>query len=272
MDDLERVKFPPPDDTAMLPWYQGAFSHGFIALHPFFTVKGLDPAACDYGTIVLKGSDRPNDAGLLEWTGEQSAKRAAGKELVGGSIAEISKRFGRRIGWREMIKETEMKDHCALDCALRTNIMGLKRELENKEAAKKLISYCAREKIFLPTEGDFQPSMESDLVSIFHRAGLTEIVIGDQHGDDEKLISVASLANASAWETREDLVKWGARRLMAPDQSMLVWVHWDSFYTAVFGTEKRLRDLRLSENFEGFWCSDESTTYWLIQDAIPLVQ
>jgi len=59
MDDIERVKFQPPDDTAMLPWYNGAYSHGFIALHPFFTVQGLDPETCDYRTIVLAASDQP---------------------------------------------------------------------------------------------------------------------------------------------------------------------------------------------------------------------
>lgn len=53
---------------------------------------------------------------------------------------------------------------------------------------------------------------------------------------------------------------------------MLVWVHWDSFYTAVFGTAERLDGSRLGELFEGFWCSNETSTYWLTQPVIPLTQ
>jgi hypothetical protein len=96
--------------------------------------------------------------------------------------------------------------------------------------------------------------------------------VGDEFGEEEKQISLASLSETTAWESRHDFPKFGARRLMAPDRSLLVWVHWDSFYTAVFGTAERLRNLHLSNELEGFWCSDESTTYWLMQDVIPLVQ
>ena len=272
MDDIHRMKFSPPDDTAMLPWYQGAFAHGFIALHPFFTVEGLDPTSCDHGTLVLTGSHRPKDVDLLKWMDEQAATRRTGKEIFGGSLADITKRFSRRIGWREICKEVGLHDHRALDRALRTNIKGLRRELEDQDAAERLVTYCNRQSIFLPTEGDFQPTMEAEIVSMFQNAGLSEILVGDEFGEDEKLISLASLANSSPWEMRDDLPEWGARRLMAPDHSLLVWVHWDSFYTAIFGTAQRLRDLRLSEGFEGFWCSEENTTYWLMQDTVPLVQ
>lgn len=272
MDDLDRAKFPPPDDVAMLPWYEGIFSHGFIALHPFFTVDGLDPRQCDYGTLILSGSDRPEDVDFLEWMDAQSEARRSGKEIPAASIADIAKRFGRRIEWRDICHDAGFADHCALDRALRTTIRGLRSEFEDRNAAEQLTKYCDQNNIFMPTEGAFQSTMEGAIVSLLQHAGLSEVIVGDEFGQDEKLISVASLADVTAFETRSDLSSWGAKRLMAPDRSMLVWVHWDSFYTALFGTSERLRNVRLVEGIEGFWCSDLSTTYWLMQDAIPLLE
>ena len=252
----------------MLPWYQGAFSHAFIALHPFFTVDGLDPSSCDYGSLNLAASDRPHGANLWEWSEDQASARREGKELAGTSIADIAKRFGRRVAWQTIREDAGFHDNRSLDRALRTHIMGLKRELEDRGAAERLTSYCKQHKIFLPTEGGFQPTMEADLVNMLERAGLSDIIVGDEFGEDEILVSLKSLAGSPAWESREDLPKWGARRLIAPDHSLLVWVHWDSFYAAVFGTSERIRRSCVEEIFEGFWCSNENTTYWLGDDDI----
>lgn len=251
----------------MLPWYSGVFSHGFIALHPFFTVDGLDPSTCDYGTLNVAASDRPDGVDLLEWMDELSASRREGKELAGSSIDDIAKRFGQRVSWRSIGEQAGFSDIRSLDLALRSHIMGLRREHEDRGAAKRLTEYCTRQRIFLPTEGEFQATMEADVVGFLERAGFYEVIVGDEFGEDEKLIALESLASPAAWETRQDFPKFGAKRLIAPDHSMLVWVHWDSFYTAVFGTSDRIRESRISEVFEGFWCSNETTTYWLLDDA-----
>lgn len=272
MTDNDRSKWPPPEDSVMLDWYRGTFDRGFIALHPFFTIDGLNPALCEHGTLVLSGHDRPEDVGLIEWMDEKSAARRDGKELLGGSVPEIAKRFGRAIGWRQIGANVGLPDHCAVDRALRTNILGLRQEFADQAAARRLVDYCDRTKIFLPTEGCFQPLMETAIVALLRRSGLSEVILSDEFSDEQQLISVDALDGELAWELRDDLVKWGARRLIAPDQSLLIWVHWDSFYTAIFGTEERMGGARVSEGFEGFWCSDRTRTYWLNEDAVPLVQ
>lgn len=145
--------------------------------------------------------------------------------------------------------------------------MGLRRELEDRDAAVRLTTHCTRQKIFLPTEGHFQATMEADLVDLLARAGLSEVIVGDEFGEHERLVSLESLQGPTSWDIREDLLQFGAKRLMAPDHSLLVWVHWDSFYTAIFGTSERIDNSHLSESLEGFWCSNETTTYWLMDDA-----
>lgn len=251
----------------MLPWYQGAYSHGFIAFHPFFKVDGLNPSACEYGTLVHSRSDCPDGVDLMEWIDGQADKRRKGKEVTDNSVAQIAKSFGHQIGWQSIREPVGFPDDRSVDRALRTHIMGLRRELEDRSAADCLTAYCKQHQIFLPTEGRFQPTMESVLVSMLERAGLSEIIIGDEFGEDEVLIPLDFLAGPVAWDTRDDLPLWGARRLIAPDHSMLVWVHWDSFYTAIFGTSERIQNSGLADSFEGFWCSNETTTYWLVDDT-----
>jgi hypothetical protein len=114
--------------------------------------------------------------------------------------------------------------------------------------------------------------MQASLIELFERVGMSEVFVGDEFGDDERLVSLAALRGEQAWDRRTDLSPRGIRRIFTPDRSMLIWVHWDSFYTAIFATAERLGGSRLDELFAGFWCSNETTTYWLTQPAIPLMQ
>jgi hypothetical protein len=272
MNDGDRAKFGPPDDTPMLPWFDGAFSHGFVALHPFVAIEGLYPRVCEYGTLILSRSSAPPDVDFLEWVDGEAEERLDGKEVTENSVDEIAVRFGKQVSWREICDLAGLSDHCALDQALRTIILGLRKDLEDQTSAERLEKCCDQHALFRPTEGRFQPIMQANLIELFKRAGVSEVFVGDEFGDDERLVTLATLGDKQAWDRRIDLSSWGIRRIFAPDQSMLVWVHWDSFYTAIFATAERLDGSRLDELFEGFWCANETSTYWLTQPAIPLTQ
>lgn len=255
----------------MLPWYEGVFDAGFIALHPFFTVEGLDPAACVHGTMVFSRSEMPEGVGLIDWMDAEGAARREGKEIQNGAIPGIAKAFGHAIGWGKMTATLGMADHCALDCALRTHIKGLRKQYADEAAARRLEDHCAREKIFLPTEGVIQPLMEAPLIAMLRRAGFNEMILSDEFGDDEKLLPLDALQDEVSWDLRDDLPRWGVRRIIAPDRSLLIWVHWDSFYTGIFGARDRLEAARPEKELEGFWCTPSTKTYWLLDEAAPLV-
>ncbi len=272
MDRIDREKFGPPDDTPIMPWYAGAYAQGFVCLHPFFTVAGLDPNTCEYGTLVLSGSSAPPELGLLEWGNEESANRRIGKEINAEGVDGLAKRFGRRISWRTVCQQVNFTDHCELDRALRTSIGGLRPDLADSAARDRLKSYCAQHGVFPPNEGRFEPLMQSGLATIFRCAGFQSLIVGDEFGDDERLVPVSLLERNELWDHMAELPKFGVKRLIAPDRSLLAWVHWDSFYTLILGTDDAFRDLKVNSLFEGFWCSDETETYWLTQNCIPLVQ
>jgi hypothetical protein len=272
MDNIDRDKFGPPDDAPIMPWYGGVYAHGFVALHPFFSVEGLDPNTCEHGTLVLSGAKAPSELGLLEWADEESAKRRAGKEITPEGVDGLAKRSGQRIGWRTVCQQNGFANHCELDRALRTSIGGLRPDLSDNSASDRLASYCFRHRIFPPNEGSFQPLMQSSLARIFRQAGCKNLLVGDEFGDDEHLVDIGVMERDELWDGMAELPQYGIKRLIAPDRSLLAWVHWDSFYTMIFGTDEGLRGLEINRLFEGFWCSDETNTYWLTQGCIPLVE
>jgi hypothetical protein len=272
MNKIDRDKLGPPDDTPIMGWYGGAYSHGFVAVHPFFTVEGLDPKTCEHGTLVLSGHAAPDELDLLEWADEESAQRRIGKEITAQGVDGLAKRFGQQISWRTICQQANFTNHCELDRALRTKIGGFRQGLADTAASDRLASYCAEHKIFMPNEGRFEPLMQAGLAALFRGAGFRKVVVGDEFGDDERLVDINLLDRNELWDGMAELPQYGIKRLIAPDHSLLAWVHWDSFYTLILGTTESLHELRIDRSFEGFWCSDETDTYWLNQVCIPLIQ
>lgn len=272
MEEPDRRIFGPPDDEPMLAWYNGAYSHAFVALHPFYTVEGLDPASCHYGTVVISRDQVPRGADVLQWAEAEAEAEQVGKELGTDAVDEAAKCFGQRVRWRTICNEAGFADHRDLDRALRTHIQGLRHDLCDPEAAERLVAYCRERNIFLPTEGTIQPVLEVSFVELFKRAGLSEFVIADEFGDDERLVGVGALAADGTQRSWQTSPVPRPKRLYAPDRSLLAWVHWDSFFTVIFGTSERLAGVGLGELFEGFWCSPETTVSWLFEPHIALTQ
>lgn len=272
MNTIDQDKFGPPDDTPILPWFGGVYTHGFVALHPFFTVEGLDPKTCEHGTLVLSGSAAPAALGLFEWAEEEAANRRVGKEINPEGVDGAAKRYGRQIGWRTICQQTGFTDHCELDQALRTSIGGLRHGLADPAKSDRLASYCSQHRIFPPNEGRFEPLMQNSLAAVFRRAGNNRLIVGDEFGDDERLVDITLLEQGDLWDGMAELPQYGVKRLIASDHSLLAWVHWDSFYTLILGKAEAFEGLKIARLFEGFWCSDETESHWLTQPCIPLIE
>jgi hypothetical protein len=127
--------FVPSDGQPILNCFAGTYPAAFIALHPFFAIDGLDPASCNYGSMILDGRDRPDGLGLLEWADLAGEKRRSGTELGLISVRHAAKRFGEAIRWSSVLRHVGLADHRALDRALRTHIGGLKATLSDPDGA-----------------------------------------------------------------------------------------------------------------------------------------
>lgn len=114
--------------------------------------------------------------------------------------------------------------------------------------------------------------MQTSLAAVFRRAGTNRLIVGDEFGDDERLVDTSLLEQGDLWDGMAELPQYGVKRLIAPDHSLLAWVHWDSFYTLILGKAEAFQGLKIARLFEGFWCSDETESYWLTQPCIPLAE
>lgn len=204
----------------------------------------------------------------MKWLDEEAAQRRVGMEIAAEGTDAVAKRFGKAIEWQQICQHAGFSDHCSLDRALRTSIGGLRQELADKAGADRLAAYCAQHRIFPPSEGRMEPLMQRGLAGLFSGAGFAEIIVGDEFGDDERRVGIDLLEQGEPWDGRPELPKYGVKRLIAPDHSLLAWVHWDSFYTLLLLAETH-QGLEIDRLFEGFWCSDQTSTYWLSQGCIP---
>lgn len=254
----------PPDGLPIIPWFDGVFSRAFIVLHPFVAIEGLDPASCEPGNHNLNAGGKPEGLGLIEWADRERSARLRGKELRFGTVQDIAKGFGQPIRWGTICRELDLADNRSIDRALRTQIGSLKQQFSDHTTAENLINHCARSKIFLPTEGSFQPILEPPLAVLLRRLGLTDVTLGDEFGEDAYPVSVDELEAGESWSKAQP------RRIVASDRSLVVLTPWDSFFTIILGSSERLISV-LPDLFEGFWCSNETTTDWCFEPYIPLV-
>jgi hypothetical protein len=133
-----------------------------------------------------------------------------------------------------------------------------------------LAAFCAAERIFRPTESEFQPIHERRLVELFARTGCERVVLGDEFGEHDIARPLDFLRGAAAWAGRAD---WpaisGVRRLYAEDRSMIAIVPWDQFFTVIAMTADRVAQTAVDELFEGFWCDESTTLFWLRDPPQP---
>ncbi|GGF86734.1 hypothetical protein GCM10007301_53310 [Azorhizobium oxalatiphilum] len=261
----------PPYDTAILPWYGGRFDAAFVALHPFFALPGVDPAACAHGTLVMERDEVPEGMSLRDHLDAQQAGRHADVTLDEDAVDMAAKAQGIAMSWSVLAARAGFADHRAVNRALRTHIRALKPAFADPQGAAALEAFCAREKLFLPTEGVFQPLMEARLAALFAACGCERVVVGDEFGEEQEVRPRAVLEDARPWHLVPDYPRNLPRRLLAEDGSLMACVDWDSFFTLILGTHARFAEADPGALFEGFWCAPDTELSWQRQAVQPLV-
>ncbi|MCO6392677.1 DUF2711 family protein [Aliihoeflea aestuarii] len=262
----------PMADTPILPFYGGAYDRGFVALHPFVTIDGLDPAQCEHGTHIVERSEIPDGVDIVAWADEHRAGERKNMVIDADQVDHAAKIRGRPVGWRQMGEAVGFTDHLALNRALRTHIRALRPEFADPEGAAKLVAHCAQRRIFLPTEGEFQPVMERAMLRFLTAAGLDRIIWADEFdADSAQQICLDDFPSEGRWIEGKATPDFRPRRLFAGDGSLFVCVDWDSFFTLILGSERRLAAGRPETCFEGFRCARETEIFWIFQEPLPLV-
>lgn len=254
-----------PADEPLLDYYRGTFDSAFVAIHPFFTVPGTHPLDCDYGTQIFLRSEMPGDADLIEYADAAGAQRSRAKKLDWDETQKRMREGAIAFSWLEVAEAAGMSDPRHIDRALRTCIGGLRSDLADEAGADALVEHCNAHSLFRPTEGDFQPIMRAGIVTLFRRAGVNRVIVGDEFGDEEREIELTALESEPNW----DLIPYGIKRIRDVAGTLLVIVPWDRFLTVIASTRARASQTMPQTLFEGFWARPFTTTNWFREPCVP---
>jgi len=128
------------------------FSCVFIALHPFVFIDGLDPNKTQKGSLDLNRSEI-NGALTLERLSQLREEHAIGRDFDFETFEQFEKLNGQTKKWSDVAPACGLPHLKDVSRAIHSETILIKREHEDREGAKRLTSYCEREKLFWPLRG-----------------------------------------------------------------------------------------------------------------------
>jgi hypothetical protein len=213
----------PPYDAPLADAYGGRFESVYILLHPFVSVPD---------NLAWKETKKyPSDAQILS--------------------------LGAKCPWARVAVQTGLSTCAKLNQALLTSTKSIAEELCDFPAAAALQSYLQSESVWMPVQGQFAPLLQMDFLDVFQAAGQEELIFVPEfpHTDPIQLLNVSRLMNR-----KDSFPSRGT--LLAPDESFLLTVDWDSFFTLFYGPRVFVTEVVRKQNLEGFFATPTTEHSW----------
>ena len=213
----------PSYETPLVEAYGGKFESVFIILHPFIRVPGS-----------------------LAW--EKTRTYPPDIEIV---------RCGRKYRWTEVLAQTGLHSCAQLNQALLTSIGSVTDEFADPTARRTLQRFLEAEPVWMPTEGRFEPLLQPDLIAVFDRASEESLIHVSEFPSPES-VERHSLADLK----RKSVAFPSGGSLVAPGESLLLTVDWDSFFTLFYGPREFVARAARELNLEGFFATPNTDHSW----------
>lgn len=213
----------PPYELPLLQAYEGRFEAAFIVLHPFVQV----PAELAWQVRP----EYPSDAQILT--------------------------HGSRYSWMDVGRHAGLSSCARINQALLTASGSLTGDLADVAGREALRTFLQHQPVWMPAQGRFQPLLQRDLLQFFSAAGFAELIFVPEFPDS---IPVVRLEIAGLRDGSIPFPTCGT--LLAPDDSFLITVDWDSFFTLIYGTRDFIRTLAAGLKLEGFFATPNTDHAW----------
>jgi hypothetical protein len=203
--------------------YGGRFESVYVILHPFVIVPD---------NLAWKATKQyPRDEQILS--------------------------LGAKSPWSHVAAQTGLRTCSKLNQALLTSTRSIAPELCDFPAGNALQSFLRTQSVWMPGEGRFEPLLQMDFLHAFEAAGQEELVFAPEfpHVDPIQLLNVSGLRNR-----KEAFPSRGA--LVAPDESFLLTVDWDSFFTLFYSNRVFVTEVVRQQNLEGFFATPTTEHFW----------
>jgi hypothetical protein len=213
----------PPYDAPLADAYGGRYESVFIILHPFVCV----PDHLAWKTT----KEYPNEEQIL--------------------------RHGTKCPWASVAAQTGLNTCAKLNLALLTSTRSIAPELSDFPAGSALQSFLQSASVWMPVQGRFEPLLQMDFLEAFKAAGQEELIFVPEfpHTDPIQLLHLSRLRN------RHDPFP-SRGTLLAPDESFLFTVDWDSFFSLFYGPRAFVTEVARRQNLEGFFATPTTEHSW----------
>lgn len=213
----------PPYGIPLVDAFGGRFEAAYIVLHPFVQVPET-----------------------LAWS-------VAHEYPADAQISAV----GCKIRWAEVAAHTGLTACAHINQALLTSIGSLTGDLSDSAGRAVLQHFLQSQPVWMPVEGRFEPLLQPDFLATFQAAGFEEFTFVPEFPSADPTVSLRLdelRNNADLFPTRGTLV--------APDNSFLFTVDWDSFFTLFYGSRSFIRRIAQARNLEGFFASPNTDHAW----------
>jgi len=164
---------------------------------------------------------------------------------------------GEKVSWTEVMAQTSLKSCARINQALLTSIGSLADHVADPAGRDALQRFLESEPIWMPVEGRFEPLLQPDFLHVFAEAGVEELIFVPEFPNSDPV------ARLPLEGLRDGATPFPARgSLLAPDQSFLFTVDWDSFFTLFYGPRTFVSRVAAGLNLEGFFATPNTEHAW----------
>jgi len=164
---------------------------------------------------------------------------------------------GAKVGWMQVAGETGLGNCARINQALLTCTGAVTEHLSDPAAAAKLAHYFQSCSNWMPGCGDFEPLLYADFLSAFTAAGHADLIFVPEF---PQLDPVQTLSVAALQDHPETFPARGT--MLAPDESFLFTVDWDSYFTLFYGSQEFVAGIARDRSLEGFLAQPATEHFW----------
>lgn len=214
-----------PLDGKVLAHYAGTFDAVYVSFNPF-----IKPVSIDIADFKTGAWPTP--------------------EAIASNCKPVS--------WSEVMQLADLPSLAAVDLGLRTQIHGLRKDLEQPDHAAAIGTLLEAQGILPPTEGTFPELLYDKVLQAIRALGYEWLWVGDEFDTERKLHWIDDLKNEI------DRVTLGRLNLFTPDKQLLWTTHWDSHFSFLCSSHEKLVSIQSATELEGFFCSPSTEVYWSV--------
>jgi hypothetical protein len=166
--------------------------------------------------------------------------------------------LGAKCAWAEVASQTGMGACARLSQALLTSIGAIADHLTDYGARDKLQKFLQASAVWMPVEGRFEPLLRADFIYAFEATRHDELIYVPEfpQNDDVRSLSLGNFRDHTV------LSPPFCGSLVAPDESFLFTMDWDSFFTLFFGPRAFVEEIVRARSLEGFFAAPTTEHAW----------